>query len=200
MKKRAAGRIWPSTGCWKLCSDAVGVKSAEKKRVDKKGAAADSNGERANMTDMSEKYFSRHEAEQLLPMIEGFLKVAQEHKQAVDSAQVELTKAASRIMVLGGSYPAYSDLVKRKAERDQASERIVETISRIQETGCLVKDIDQGLIDFPSIIEGQEALLCWKQGESRIEYWHGLEDGFAGRKRLEGGSSGEPQAGPSRLQ
>lgn len=132
-------------------------------------------------------------------MIEEFLKVAQEHKQTVDAAQVELTKAASRIMVLGGSYPPYTDLVKKKAERDQASARIVETISKIQEAGCLVKDIDEGLIDFPSIIEGQEAFLCWKQGEGRIEYWHGLEDGFAGRKRLDGGSSAEPP-GPSRLQ
>ncbi len=149
---------------------------------------------------MSEKYFSRHEAEQLLPMLQEFLKVAQEQKQAVDAAQVELTKAASRIMVLGGSYPPYLELVKKKKERDQASERIVETISRIQETGCVVKDIDEGLIDFPSIIEGQEALLCWKQGEVRIEYWHGLEDGFAGRKRLEAGSSQEPPSGPARLQ
>lgn len=149
---------------------------------------------------MSEKYFSRHEAEQLLPMIQEFLKVAQEQKQAVDAAQVELTKAASRIMVLGGSYPPYSELVKKKKERDQASERIVETISRIQETGCVVKDIDEGLIDFPSIIEGEEALLCWKQGEVRIEYWHGLEDGFAGRKRLETDSSQEPPSGSARLQ
>lgn len=149
---------------------------------------------------MSEKYFSRHEAEQLLPMIQEFLKVAQEQKQAVDSAQVELTKAASRIMVLGGSYPPYSELVKKKKERDLASERIVETISRIQETGCVVKDIDEGLIDFPSIIEGEEALLCWKQGEVRIEYWHGLEDGFAGRKRLETDSSQEPPSGSARLQ
>ncbi len=149
---------------------------------------------------MAEKYFSRHEAEQLLPMIAEFLKVAQEHKQTVDAAQVELAKASSRIVVLGGSYPPYSDLVKKKAERDEASEKIVETIAKIQETGCLVKDIDEGLIDFPSIIEGQEAFLCWKQGEARIEYWHGLEDGFAGRKRLDGGSSGEPPSGPSRVQ
>ncbi len=149
---------------------------------------------------MSEKYFSRHEAEQLLPMIEEFLKVAQEHKQTVDAAQVELSKAGSRIMVLGGSYPPYSDLVKKKAERDQASARIVETITKIQETGCLVKDIDEGLIDFPSMIEGQEAFLCWKQGEARIEYWHGLEDGYGGRKRLDGGSSEGPPPGPSRVQ
>ncbi|HUX10536.1 MAG TPA: DUF2203 domain-containing protein [Terriglobia bacterium] len=149
---------------------------------------------------MSSKYFSRHEAEQLLPLIEEFLKVAQEHKQTADAAQVELSKAASRIMVLGGSYPSYSDLVKTKAERDQASERIVETITKIQETGCLVKDIDEGLIDFPSLIEGEEAFLCWKLGEERIEYWHGLEDGFAGRKRLDDGSPEDSPPGPSRVQ
>jgi hypothetical protein len=148
---------------------------------------------------MSSKYFSRNEAEQLLPLIDGFLKEAQEHKQAVDAAQTELTNAASRIMVLGGSYPSYSDLVRKKAERDHASARIVETIGKIQETGCLVKDIDTGLIDFPSLIEGQEAFLCWKQGEHRIEYWHGLEDGFAGRRRLEDGSSQEPPSGSSRV-
>lgn len=149
---------------------------------------------------MASKYFSRHEAEQLLPLIEGFLKVAQEHKQTLDAAQLELTQAASRIMVLGGSYPPYSELVQKKTERDQASGRVVEAIGKIQETGCLVKDLDEGLIDFPSMIEGQEALLCWKQGEGRIEYWHGLEDGFAGRKRLDSGSSEDPSSGSSRLQ
>jgi len=155
---------------------------------------------RLDMIIMASKHFSRHEAEELLPLIKEFLKVAQEHKQTVDAAQVELTKAASRIMVLGGSCPAYSDLVQRKTERDEASARIVEAIGKIQETGCLVKDIDEGLIDFPSMIEGQEAFSCWKLGERRIEYWHGLEEGFAGRKRIGGGSSETPPSGSSRVQ
>jgi len=149
---------------------------------------------------MASKYFNRHEAEQLLPQIEEYLKVAQEHKKTLDAAQVELTQAASRIMVLGGSYPSYPDLVQKKTEHDQASARIVEAIAKIQETGCQVKDIDEGLIDFPSLIEGQEALLCWKLGEDRIEYWHGLEDGFAGRKRLDDGSPEAPPPGSSRVQ
>lgn len=136
----------------------------------------------------------------MLPFIEEFLKVAQEHKQTVDAAQVELTKAASRIMVMGGSYPPYADLVAKKNERDEASAKIVDVIAKIQETGCLVKDVDEGLIDFPSLIEGQEALLCWKLGEHRIEYWHGLEDGFAGRKRLDGDVSEDLPPGSPRVQ
>ncbi len=149
---------------------------------------------------MASKYFSRHEAEQLLPLIEEFLRMAQEQKQTVDAAQVELTKSAARIMALGGSYPPYSELVKKKTERDQASAKIVEAITKIQETGCLVKDIEEGLVDFPSLIEGEEAFLCWKLGEKRIEYWHGLNDGFAGRKRLDGRPSGDSPSGSSRVQ
>ena len=149
---------------------------------------------------MSSKHFSREEAEQLLPMIEESLKRALAQKQTIDALQGELADAASRIMVLGGSCPPYSELVKKKSERDQESAKMLEILERIQTTGCLVKDLEEGLVDFPSIIEGQEALLCWKLGEQRIEYWHGIEDGFAGRKRLESGSSENPPSGNTRVQ
>jgi hypothetical protein len=149
---------------------------------------------------MTSKYFNREEAEQLLPLIEESLKQAQSQKEAVDALQGDLANAASRIMVLGGSYPPYSDLVKKKSERDEISTKILETLAKIQETGCLVKDLDEGLVDFPCMIDGQEALLCWKLGESRIEYWHGIEEGFAGRKRIDGGASETPPSGPRRVQ
>ena len=149
---------------------------------------------------MSSKHFSREEAEQLLPLIEESLKRALAQKQTIDALQGELSDAASRIMVLGGSYPPYSELVRKKSERDEESAKMLETLDQIQATGCLVKDLDEGLVDFPSIIEGQEALLCWKLGEGRIEYWHGIEEGFAGRKRLEGGSPENSPSGPTRVQ
>src|SRR5579872_3377490 len=111
---------------------------------------------------MASKYFSRQEAEQLLPVIEASLRQAREEKQALDALQEEFSQAASKIMVMGGSFPPYSDLVKKKSEREQASTRVVDAITKIQETGCVVKDLDEGLVDFPSIIDGQEAFLCWK--------------------------------------
>jgi len=148
---------------------------------------------------MASKHFSREEAEQLLPRIKESLKRVQAHKQVIDALQTELSKAASRITVMGGSFPAYSDLLKKKSERDQMSAQILETVEKIQETGCLVKDLDQGLVDFPCVMEGQEAFLCWKLGESRIEYWHGIEEGFAGRKLLDGGSSENPPSGSTRV-
>jgi hypothetical protein len=47
-----------------------------------------------------------------------------------------------------------------------------------------VKDIDEGLIDFPALSGGETVLLCWRLGEDEIRYWHSVEDGFAGRREL----------------
>ena len=55
---------------------------------------------------------------------------------------------------------------------------------RIQSAGAQVKDLDAGLLDFPSLRDGEEILLCWRLGEDEIEFWHGPEEGFAGRKRV----------------
>lgn len=59
-------------------------------------------------------------------------------------------------------------------------------IARIESLGCVVKDIDLGLIDFPSSYDGRPAYLCWKAGEPVVAYWHGPDEGFAGRKPLNG--------------
>lgn len=62
---------------------------------------------------------------------------------------------------------------------------IVRIINRIEAYGCIVKDIDLGLIDFPSMREGRAVYLCWKAGEDAITHWHGMDEGFSERKPLE---------------
>lgn len=61
---------------------------------------------------------------------------------------------------------------------------IVRIINRIEAHGCVVKDIDLGLIDFPSMRDGRAVYLCWKAGEERIMYWHAMDEGFSERKEL----------------
>jgi hypothetical protein len=141
---------------------------------------------------MTEKHFDRREAEELLPTIAPWLEEARGEKQKVDALQRELAQAASRIMVLGGTSPPFASLLRQKTEHDQAAARLAGIVNRIQETGCLVKDLDLGLVDFPSLLEGEEVYLCWKLGEEHIAFWHGIEEGFAGRKPLD-----EPGAGPT---
>jgi hypothetical protein len=62
---------------------------------------------------------------------------------------------------------------------------VAQSVNAIHELGAVVKDADTGLVDFPAVVEGAEAFLCWQLGEDEVEYWHGLDDGFAGRKPLD---------------
>lgn len=63
-------------------------------------------------------------------------------------------------------------------------QRFNASLGFVQELGCELKDLDQGLIDFPSYREGKLVYLCWKRGEAKIEFWHDVESGFAGRQPL----------------
>jgi len=65
---------------------------------------------------------------------------------------------------------------------DEEVTGIARCVSRIHELGALVKDLDDGLIDFPARRQGEEVLLCWRLGEDEVGHWHGLEEGFSGRK------------------
>jgi len=58
-------------------------------------------------------------------------------------------------------------------------------IERLAALGCEVKDLEQGLIDFHAMREGREVYLCWRNGEDDIRFWHEIDTGFAGRRRLE---------------
>jgi len=148
---------------------------------------------------MSDRYFDRDEAEELLPMIATALVVAREHKQEMDRLDRDLSQAAAKIMMLGGWLPPHRALAEKRLLREQAKEKVTQAVNEIHETGCVVKDLDEGLVDFPSLRDGQEVYLCWKLGEEHIGYWHGLTEGFAGRKPLENAGPEEPP-GPRRVQ
>ncbi len=151
---------------------------------------------------MAERYFDRDEAEALLPMISSALAEAREDKEKVDLLDREFAQAAAKIMILGGWIPPYKELSEKRAVRDRTNEKIREAIDRIQETGCVLKDLDEGLVDFPTVRDGREVYLCWKMGEERIGYWHGMDEGFAGRKPLDeddGGESEQPPPGRGRV-
>ena len=149
---------------------------------------------------MADKYFNREEAEELLPLIGHSLIEARASKEKVDDLDRELSLATAKIMVLGGSLPPYGRLAVNRSQREKMAEQLQEALNRIQETGCVVKDLDEGLIDFPALRGGEEVYFCWKLGEEHIGFWHGTEEGFAGRKPLDDSAPEEPPAGGERLQ
>jgi len=149
---------------------------------------------------MAEKYFNRHEAEELLPVIGQSLEEARKQKRALDSLSADISNAALRIMMLGGSFPPFAELNRKKTQRDKVAEQLARTVDEIQQTGCLIKDLEMGLVDFPSRRGDEEVYLCWKLGEAHIGYWHGIEEGFAGRKPLDDVQAEEEPPKSPRLQ
>ena len=73
---------------------------------------------------------------------------------------------------------------KMASQADNDFLKLQSLIHKIIDTGAEIKDIDTGLVDFHSIRDGQEVLLCWKYNEEEIQYWHYLDAGFAGRQKI----------------
>ena len=134
---------------------------------------------------MSDRTFTLDEAQTLLPILESLLKQAIAAKKLIEETDAELQATAHRIFLNGGTFLNVIHLARRKAEREKAIQRIKDALAEIDATGVQVKDIDIGLLDFPCEVDGQIVLLCWKLGEKGITHWHGVSEGFAGRKPID---------------
>jgi len=131
------------------------------------------------------RFFTLQQAEKLLPEVESALREAIALKSEYAEAEKEQQNFSTRITLLGGVSVDRAQLLDRRHRRESSAQRLKETIEKIQEFGCLVKDLDTGLIDFPTLLNGVEVYLCWKLGESGIHFWHGVEEGFRGRKSID---------------
>ena len=134
---------------------------------------------------MAERFFNLEEAEKLLPAIERLLEAAIESKKTVEAVETEMSQVRGRIMLLGGMLPEHSVLSQRKLKKDESFTHLQGALQEIAANGCLVKDLDIGLVDFPCLMDDREIYLCWKLGEPKIGFWHDVEEGFGGRKPLD---------------
>jgi hypothetical protein len=120
--------------------------------------------------------FSPEKANALIPVLTPLIEQLWEKRRdlAIRLLETDPTLRAARGAPARRPSRRFTDL---KAE-------IVHLINRIEAYGCVVKDLDLGLLDFPSIIEGRPVYLCWKAGEPRLAHWHGTDETFADRKPL----------------
>jgi hypothetical protein len=131
------------------------------------------------------RYFTVRQAELLLPDVESVIREAIELKADYQEAETEWQLFSQRVMLLGGVLVDHSTLQEQKNQRESTAARLKEAIEKIHAFGCLIKDLDIGLIDFPTLFKGEEVYLCWKIGESGIHFWHGVTEGFRGRKPID---------------
>ncbi len=134
---------------------------------------------------MSERTFTLQEAQSLLPVLESLLHNAIDGKKLIDAVDAELQEVVHRVFLDGGRFLNIVHLARRKAEREKAIQRVKDAISEIDSIGVQVKDLDIGLLDFPCVVDGETVLLCWKLGEKGITHWHGVSEGFKGRKLID---------------
>ncbi len=131
------------------------------------------------------KRFTLAEAQSLIPEVSRLLRDAVSLKDAYQEAEQAIQTRTRRITMLGGVLVDRNQAIDARKRRDASAASLRGSIEQVQAIGCVVKDLDVGLIDFPTEFRGEEVYLCWKLGEPKIGFWHGVEEGFRGRKAID---------------
>ena len=135
---------------------------------------------------MAERHFTPEEANALLGQVRPVAESLVAHRRAFTVAAARRARLTQRISGNGGDFdPQEPSELDGQLQRE--AEAVAGAVEELQALGVLVKDLDRGLVDFPALRDGEEVLLCWQVGEGEVAYWHGLEEGFAGRKPLDPG-------------
>ena len=122
------------------------------------------------------KFFSLEEANGLIPqLLIDIPRIQILMKNLVDE-YLDINKAREKAQLNGGSLQG-ADYLNCVLKINYLTEGL-------ESKGCILKGIKHGLVDFPSLRDGKEVYLCWKNPEQRIEYWHDIQSGFAGRQRI----------------
>ena len=132
---------------------------------------------------MPARYFTPEEANEALATVRPLTERLVRHRRALAEAQQRRAAFAERIAGNGGGIQP-SELAAVTEEVERHAEGVASCIRDITALGAQLKDLDEGLVDFPARRGDEEILLCWKLGEDEIGWWHGAEDGFAGRRPL----------------
>jgi hypothetical protein len=94
---------------------------------------------------------------------------------------VELQDELQRLVESGSSFEPF---IKKKQTLNVAVSNLYKAIEQLENTGVMIKSVDEGLLDFPSMRFDEEVWLCWKAGETEVKFWHSKQEGFMGRKPL----------------
>jgi len=124
--------------------------------------------------DESKRYFTLDQANAAVEAIRPILREMLEIRQRIMDLQPEVWPVIEKAVGNGGSQAA--------SQATREFERINQLAHEIQAIGGVIKDLNNGLVDFPALRDGREVYLCWKYGEQKIEFWHEVDAGFSGRQ------------------
>jgi hypothetical protein len=129
------------------------------------------------------RHFTPEEANALLPEVRPAAERLVALADELDRAEARRAELLAHIAGNGGDLPP-SELAEATEAVSSAEGELGRCVRRLHALGVQVKDVRTGLVDFPARHAGEEVLLCWRVGEDSVDHWHGVEEGFAGRKPL----------------
>ncbi len=123
-------------------------------------------------------FFTANEANKALPDVIKKFEYALAKKNDVSKLEQQLQMSLSTVN-------SFEEYVTLKQKLNSRITKFYEAVEILENTGVVVKSIEQGLLDFPSKRFNEEVWLCWKYGETEIKFWHEKDSGFMGRKPVE---------------
>jgi hypothetical protein len=136
------------------------------------------------LAEKKRKYFSVAEANKALPLVRAIVEDIVRQSRLVDGLQQRVERVLKERR--RPSDDLYSEeLAQTQTELEAEEETLLNYISELKNLGVELKSDETGLCDFRSIRDGREVYLCWRLGEPELMFWHELDAGFNGRRRLE---------------
>lgn len=137
------------------------------------------------MGDEEQRLFTLTEAERTRTQLEPVLLEAMEARRKAKAIDAKMTELAARIQMSGGMRFDYQSAGQQRLDQSTLESSISAAVEKIHATGCVVKDLDVGLLDFPARLNDEDIYYCWRVGEDRIRFYHRQDEGFAGRKPID---------------
>ena len=131
------------------------------------------------------KTFTYEEAQTLLPVLGALLLKARDAALKAQGFEEEMQALSQRIFLSGGLHVDVSAAATRRAERAKAMQEASSTIEEIEQVGVTVAENEEGMLEFPTLLDGRMVLLCWKAGEDSITKWRESEDEASVRREVD---------------
>ncbi len=131
------------------------------------------------------KTFTYEEAQTLLPVLGALLLKAREAAIRAQGLEEEMQALSQRIFLSGGLHVDVSAAARRRAEREKAMQEARSTIEEIEQVGVTVSESEDGVLEFPTLLDGRTVLLCWKTGQDSITEWREVEDEGSVRRAVD---------------
>lgn len=131
------------------------------------------------------KRFTLSRARRILPEVRTSLEEAMRAREALEVIRQSVAEFSARANLLGGVTLDVAAADRWSSRAREASSALEAAMEQLHALGVQVKDLEMGLVDFPTTYRGREVLLCWRMGEPDIAWWHGTEEGFRGRRPVD---------------